>query len=130
MNPSSISMYQLCVADTSGGGELRLESQNHEDTSLTLPTQVLSGIYVSGSLPLLGFTHVHFTSSSNYFQCDAECTLSVPHRTGSLLQKNSPVWALVPTLLVTHPQAFLSPRVLTSCLFPSQPVPRCAILDF
>lgn len=50
MNPSPVLMYQQCVADTSGGGELRLEWQNHEDTSLALPTQVLSGIYVSGSL--------------------------------------------------------------------------------
>lgn len=98
MNPSPVLMYQQCVADTSGGGELRLESQNHEDTSLALPTQVLSGIYVSGSLPLPGSTHAHFTPSCNHFQCDAECALSVPHMTGSLLQNHSPVWALVPAL--------------------------------
>lgn len=128
MNPSPVLMYQPCVADTSGGGELRLESQNHEDASLTLPTQVLSGIYVSGSLPLLGSTHTHFTPSCNNFQCGAECALSVPHMTGSLLQNDSPVWALVPALLVTHPQALLSPGVLTSHLFPSQPVPHCVSL--
>lgn len=129
MNPSPVLMYQQCVADTSGGGELRLESQNHEDTSLALPTQVLSGIYVSGLPPLPGSTHAHFTPSCNHFQCDAECALSVPHMTGSLLQNHSPVWALVPALLVTHPPSAPQPQGpdLKSLSFSACPV--LCILD-
>lgn len=88
--------------DTSEGVELWVESQNREDTSLTLTTQVLSGIHVSGSLPLLGSTQANVTPSSistNYSYCSY---LSVPHMTGSLLQDYNPVWVLVSVLLVTH----------------------------
>lgn len=95
-----------------------------------LPTQVLSGIYVSGLLPLPGSTHAHFTPSSiskphspSHFQCASPCVLSVPHMTGSLLQNDNPT---VGTCLCPPgesfswylKQMFLSPRDLTSCLFP------------